>query len=177
MAPWACHPVSPTCCAVPCWRLHGRAKGTRGSTNTVLLHPAALGSPTSKSSRAGWADPRTNLPARLFFQQRRAGASSRLLQMFGRSLGQGARRLQLPRGRAAAATSLPGCPLSHVPGCRDLVPGCRAPAGHRRCESSGGNHLVLPAGLVPELTNGYIRAEGQGWCQQCGRTVARSLGR
>lgn len=82
----------------------------------MLLHPAGLGSPAPKSTRAGQADPRTNLPAQLFFYQSWMGASSRLLQMFGKSPGREARRLQLPGRHAAAATSLSCCPLSHVPG-------------------------------------------------------------
>lgn len=74
------------------------------------------GPPPQKAARAGQADPRANLPARLFFHQSRAGASSRLLQMFGRSPGREARRFQPPGRHAATATSLPGCPLSRVLG-------------------------------------------------------------
>lgn len=88
------------------WESHGG----QGFHQLVLLHPAGLGSPTPKSSCAEQADPCTNLPDGLFFHQSWEGPSSRLLQMFGRSLRQEARLLQLPPCHAAAATSLPGCP-------------------------------------------------------------------
>lgn len=30
---------------------------------------------------------------------------------------------------------------------------------------------MLPAGFIPELTEKYFHAEGQGWCQQRGREL------
>lgn len=175
-------------CAMPCQRQHGKAEGAGGSSKTVQEQHAAPPCPDrgpppqTADALCGLTLARTSL---LGCFSTRAGLESApaCCRCLAGVRGREARRFQPPGRHAATATSLPSRPQATGQGLQRPCTRLQGHGEHRERETSSGDHVLLLAGLVPELSEellhcrvtGTVPAACRGW-QRGARAAAGSIG-